>query len=90
MTKFCLSLHYNGDNTYLFFNGKEIYKFKGYNENVDFPTQFCLGSISNEFSAFESREVSLKGHVYDFQPLTITLINLQLFTKYLRQTLVSM
>ena len=27
-TKLCLSLHYNSDNSYLFLNGKEIYKFK--------------------------------------------------------------
>ena len=27
-TKFCLSLHYNGTNSYLFVNGTEIYKFK--------------------------------------------------------------
>ena len=27
-TKFCLSLHYNGDNSYLFINGKEMHKFK--------------------------------------------------------------
>ena len=26
--KFCLSLHYNGANSYLFLNGTEIYKFK--------------------------------------------------------------
>ena len=26
--KFCLSLHYNGANSYLFVNGTEIYKFK--------------------------------------------------------------
>ena len=26
--KFCLSLHYNGANSYLFVNGKEIYRFK--------------------------------------------------------------
>ena len=26
--KFCLSLHYNGDNSYLFVNGKEIHKFQ--------------------------------------------------------------
>ena len=26
-TKFCLSLHYNGANSYLFVNGKEIHKF---------------------------------------------------------------
>ena len=27
-TKFCLSLHYNADNYYLFVNGKKIFKFK--------------------------------------------------------------
>ena len=61
-----MSLQYNANNSYLFVNGKEIFKFKADNENVDFPTQFCLGSISNGFSAAESREVSLNGNVYDF------------------------
>ena len=27
-TKFCLTLYYNGDNSYLFADGKEIYKVK--------------------------------------------------------------
>ena len=61
-----MSLHYNGDNSYLFVNGKEIFKFKASNKNVNFPTQFCLGSISTAFSATEFREVSLNGNVYDF------------------------
>ena len=65
-TKFCLSLHCNGDNSYLFVDGIEISKFKADNENVNFPTHLCLGSISNGFGAIESREVSLKGNVYDF------------------------
>ena len=50
----------------MFFNGKEILKCKADNKNVNFPTQFCLGSISNGFSATESREVSLNRNVYDF------------------------
>ena len=57
-TNFWLSLHYNGDNSYLFVNGKEIFKFKADDKNLSFPTQFCLWSISNEFGATESREVS--------------------------------
>ena len=64
--EFCLSLHYNDDNSYLFVHGKEIFKFKANNKNVNFPTQFCLGSISNEFSATESREVYSNGNVFDF------------------------
>ena len=35
-TKFCLSLHYNCDNSYLFVNGKEIIYFKANNENINF------------------------------------------------------
>ena len=61
-TKFWLSLHYNADNSY----EKGIFKFKTDKKNVNFPTQFCLGGISNGFSAGESREVSLNGNVYDF------------------------
>ena len=34
--------------------------------NPILKTQFCLRSISGEFSAIESREVSLKGNVHDF------------------------
>ena len=64
--KVCLSLHYNADSSYLLVNGKEIFKFKADNKNVNFLTQFCLGSIHNWFSATESREVSLNGNVYDF------------------------
>ena len=61
-TKFCCSsLHYNTDNSYLFVNGKEIFKFKADNKNVNFSNQFCL-----RVSVTESREVSLNGNMYDF------------------------
>ena len=63
---FCLSLHYNADNSYLIVNKKEIFKFKADNKNVNLPTQFWFGSISNGFSTTESREVSLKRNVYGF------------------------
>ena len=32
--KFCLSLHYNGANSYLFVNGTEIYKFKAKDSEI--------------------------------------------------------
>ena len=35
-TKFCFSLHYDADNSCLFVNGKEIFKFKADNKNVNF------------------------------------------------------
>ena len=56
--KFCLSFHYNADNSCLFVNGKEIFKFKADNKTVNFPT--------NRLNATESREVSLNENVFDF------------------------
>ena len=50
----------------MFVNRKEIFQFKNDNKSVNFPTQFCLENISNEFSNTESTEVSLNGNVYDF------------------------
>ena len=32
--RFCLSLHYNGGNTYLFVNGTEIHKFKAKDSKI--------------------------------------------------------
>ena len=32
--KFCLRLHYNGDNSYLFVNGKEIIDFKAKDSEI--------------------------------------------------------
>ena len=69
-TKLCLSLHYNGDNSYLFVNEKEIFKVKDDNKNVNIPTQFYLRSISNKFGATESREVSLIEMCIIFQLIT--------------------
>ena len=39
--KFCLSLHYNGANSYLFVNGTEIYKFKAKDPEI-VPSPFIL------------------------------------------------
>ena len=61
-----MSLHYNADNSYLFINGKQIFKVKADYKNFNFPTKFCLGSISNGCSATESRKVCLNGNVYNF------------------------
>ena len=42
-TKFCLSLHYNGANSYLFINGTEIYTFTGKDSEI-VPNNLCLGN----------------------------------------------
>ena len=47
--KFCLSLHYNGANCYLFVNGKEIHKFKAKDSEI-VTTPLCLENISENLS----------------------------------------
>ena len=42
--KFCLSLHYNGANSYLFINGTEIYKFKA-KDSAIVASPLCLRNI---------------------------------------------
>ena len=63
--KFCLSLHYNGANSYLFVNGTEIIKFKAKDsETVAVP--LCLGNISKEVYADNMKKTGLNAYVYDF------------------------
>ena len=45
--KFCLSLHYNGANSYLFVNGTDIYKFKVKDSEI-VVAPLCLGNISKD------------------------------------------
>ena len=45
----CLSLHYNGANSYLFVNGTEIYKFKVKDSEI-VASPLCLGNISKDWS----------------------------------------
>ena len=63
-TKFCLSLRYNGDESYLFVNKTGICKFKA-NENISWYN-LCLGSASKSFTENEQSEFFLNGIVYDF------------------------
>ena len=63
--KFCLSLHYNRANSYLFVNGTEIYKFKAKDSEI-VPSSFCLGNISKDWSTDNMKKTGLTGYVYDF------------------------
>ena len=47
--RFCLSLHYNGANSYLFVNGTKIHKFTAKDSEI-VPNNLCLGNISKDFS----------------------------------------
>ena len=63
--KVCLSLHYNGDSSYLFFNGKEIITFKAKKSEI-VPYPLCLGTISKDYSPLNTTNTGLFGYVYDF------------------------
>ena len=63
--KCCLSLHYNGANSYLFVNGTEIYKFKAkYSDILVGP--IYLGNISKDWSVDNMKITGFTGCVYDF------------------------
>ena len=63
--RFCVSFHNNGDNSYLFVNGKEIHKFKVKDSEV-VPYPLCLGSLSKDFEEGYMRASGLIGYVYGF------------------------
>ena len=63
--RFCLSLHYNGDNSYLFVNDKEIHIFKAKDSEI-VPYPLCLGDLSKDFEVGYIRARGLIGYVYDF------------------------
>ena len=56
--KFCLSLHYNGANSYLFLNGTEIIKFTAKDFQI-VATLLCLGNISKNWSEVNMKKPDL-------------------------------
>ena len=63
--KICLSLHYNGANSYLFMNGTEIYKFKAKDSEI-VVSLLCLENISKDWSTGNAKKTGFDGYVYDF------------------------
>ena len=63
--KFCLRLHYNRANSYLFVNGTKIYKFKA-KDSATVLSPLCLGNISKDWSIDNMKRTGFTGYVYDF------------------------
>ena len=63
--KFCLSLHYNGANSYLFVNGTEIYKSKAKDSEI-VASPLCLGNIAKDWSIDTMKKTGFHGYVYHF------------------------
>ena len=82
--KFCLSLHYNAGNSYLFVNGTEIIKFKAKDSDI-VASPLYLGNISKEWSTDNMKKTELTGYVYDFSAdyIAITIDDIKDFHNYL-------
>ena len=81
--KFCLSLHYNGTNSYLFVNGVEIYKFKARDSEI-FVSPICSRNISKDWSVDNMEKTGFPRYVYDFSlDDTIAIDDIKDIHKYL-------
>ena len=63
--KFILSLHYNGDNSYLFVNVGQELKFKCKTDQL-VKQKLCIGNLSDKWRTSESEKTGLYGNIYDF------------------------
>ena len=91
--KLCLSLHYNGGNSYLFVNGTEICKFKAKDSAIvaslaslaSHASIACLSNISKDWSTDNVKKNGFTGYVYDFSAdyNAVTLDNIQDIHKHL-------
>ena len=63
--KFVLSLHYNGNKSYLIVNGKQELAFKAKNDQMQ-TAKLCLGNLSSDWTTAELRKTGFYGKIYDF------------------------
>ena len=63
--KFVLSLHYNGDNSYLFVNGRQVLKFKAKTDQL-VKEKLCIGNLSDQWTTSESEKTGTYGKIYVF------------------------
>ena len=54
--KIVLRLHYNGDNSYLFVNGKQELKFKAKTDQL-VEEKLCIGNLSDQWTTSESEKM---------------------------------
>ena len=60
-----LSLHYNGDDSYLFVNGRQELKFKAKTDEL-VKEKLCIGNLSDQWTTSESEKTGVYGKIYDF------------------------
>ena len=60
-----LSLHYNGDDSYLFVNGRQELRFKAKTDQL-VKEKLCIGNLSDQWTSCEIRKNRIIGSIYDF------------------------
>ena len=69
---FVLSLHYNGNSSFLFVNATKVYQFKAKHLDIK-DYALCLGNVSKYFAINNMRKTGLKGDAnffsVDFYPI---------------------
>ena len=63
--KFMLSLHYNGDDSYLFVSGRQELKFKAKTDQL-VKEKLCIGNLSDQWTTSKSEKTGVYGKIYDF------------------------
>ena len=58
-------MRYSGENSYLFVNDTDIYKFKAKDSEI-LVGPICLENISKDFSVDNMEKTGFTGYVYDF------------------------
>ena len=63
--QFVLSLHYNGDDSYLFVNGRQELKCKAKTDQL-VKEKLCIGNLSDQWTTSESEKTGVYEEIYDF------------------------
>ena len=80
--KFCLSLHYNESNSYLFVNAVKMHQLKAKDSKLN-ARPVCLGNISEDFAVDNMKQTGLNRYVYHFS-LIIEALMLIIFSIFIK------
>ena len=58
-------MHYNGDNSYLFVNGRQELKFKAKTDQL-VKEKLWIGNLSDQWTTSESEKTGTYEKIYDF------------------------
>ena len=63
--KYIISLYYNGDDSYVFVNGRQELKFKAKTVQL-VKEKSCIRNLSDQWTVSESEKTGSYGYIYDF------------------------